>query len=422
MSNLPPIHFPPPKNKKQAGQQNAFRSYINAHPALRPWAQQLYKSATNYGLDPVYFASLVNFESGGKANAKSGAGAYGLAQIHVPTWLGKTDPRTGQKITQADINNPTWNLGFGAYLFSQALHKYGSYQAAYRQGYNPGYTGSGPFGDLPKGYVPTGTAQSPQDAAARSVETSNARQDLTDPFVTIRNGKLVKATQRNALKIFGQPVRRSQVLSTWQNLNDLYLAYTGRPVTLRAVKDILASGKSRYQVIDILSKGPHFVGSPVWKQNAPGYEAVWKSIYGQDSNPDANAIKYAIVNNLGGEGFASTLRSRPDYENSQEFKGNEATLSSVYTKVYGVPDVNGNATIRQATKQGQSPDEFASWLRAQPEYQYSSEFKSRTLGVAQALGFVTGQMPTLGAGLTSTALPIDPTTPGPKPAPAGVIG
>jgi hypothetical protein len=87
-----------------------------------------------------------------------------------------------------------------------------------------------------------------------------------------------------------------------------------------------------------------------------------------------------------------------------------------------VPDVNGNATIRQATKQGQSPDEFASWLRAQPEYQYSSEFKSRTLGVAQALGFVTGQMPTLGAGLTSTALPIDPTTPGPKPAPAGVIG
>jgi soluble lytic murein transglycosylase-like protein len=137
MSNLPPIHFPPPKNKKQAGQQNAFRSYINAHPALRPWAQQLYKSATNYGLDPVYFASLVNFESGGKANAKSGAGAYGLAQIHVPTWLGKTDPRTGQKITQADINNPTWNLGFGAYLFSQALHKYGSYQAAYRQGYNP---------------------------------------------------------------------------------------------------------------------------------------------------------------------------------------------------------------------------------------------------------------------------------------------
>jgi hypothetical protein len=96
--------------------------------------------------------------------------------------------------------------------------------------------------------------------------------------VTIRNGKLVKATQRNALKIFGQPVRRSQVLSTWQNLNDLYLAYTGRPVTLRAVKDILASGKSRYQVIDILSKGPHFVGSPVWKQNAPGYEAVWKHL------------------------------------------------------------------------------------------------------------------------------------------------
>lgn len=61
MSSLPPIKFPPPKNKKQAGQQNAFRSYINSHGALRPYAQEIYKAAMNYGLDPVYYASLIQF-------------------------------------------------------------------------------------------------------------------------------------------------------------------------------------------------------------------------------------------------------------------------------------------------------------------------------------------------------------------------
>lgn len=421
-----PFHLGPAKDKKARNEQSAFKAYINAHPGLKPYAQQIFKSAHKYGLDSVYFASLINFESGGKAGVTSSAGAIGLGQV-LP---GKHYPGLDHPVTAADLKNPTINLNVAAWYFSLGLKKYGSYQEAYNRWYNgPNYAASpdfkktGPaFADVPKGYVSTFAGSSPQDSAQTSVEVSTAKQNLTDPFVTIRNGKLVKTTQQGALKVFGQPVRRSQVLNTWQNLNDIYLAYTGRSVTLRAVKDILSSGKSKYQIIAVLAKGPHFVGSPVWKQNAPSYEAVWKGIYGQDSTPDQNAIKYAIVNNLGGDGFASTLRARPDYETSQEFKGNEASLSAVYTKVYGLPDANGLNTVKQATRQGQSPDEFASWLRAAPEYQYSSEFKSRTLGLGQALGFVTGQQATLGADLTSRSSTSDPTTPGPKPAPAGVIG
>jgi hypothetical protein len=415
---LPKFILPPPKNKRQAGQQSAYRAYINAHPALRGYAQQIYKAALNYGLDPVYYASLIFFESGGKPGARSSANAYGLAQIHIPSWLGKTDPRTGKAITQADINNPTWNLNFGAYLFSKAVSQYGSYDAAYRKGYNPGYTGKGPFRDLPKGYVPTGTGKSPQESAQRSVETDVAKQDLTDPYVTIKNGKLVTTDAKHALHIFGKPLRRSELLQTWQNLNDIYLAYTGKPVTGRAVKDILASGKSRAKIIDILARGPNFVNSPIWRQNAPGYEAVWKSIYGQNSTPDPAAIRYGIVNSLDPGGFAQTLRDRPDYETSNEFRSNLASLSGVYTAIYGLPsDERSKNVLRNVTRQGWTSDQFAQYLRAQPEYQMSGEFKSRTLGLAGALGFLTGQVPTLGEDLKSSPTPAQ----APTGKPAGVL-
>lgn len=417
--------LPPPKNQKAKSQQSAYRAYINAHPSLRPYAQQLYRAATSYGVDPVYFASLINFESGGKPGATSSANAFGLAQIHIPTWLNKTDPRTGKTITLADIKNPTWNLNFGAYLFSRAIQQYGSPQKAYSQGYNPGYKGPGPFRDLPKGYVPTGTTRSPAEQAARAVETQTATKALTDPYIRINSqGKVVRVTDpKNALKVFGQPITMSQFQQEQAQINDLYKSYTGHGTDAKNVARILTHGYSRYQLVNALTQRPDFVGSPIWKQNAPGYEGVWSQIYG-NTKADPEAIRNAIVNNLGGEGFAQTLRTRQDYVTSNEFKTNEAGLSSVYTRIYGVPDKNGESIVKQATLNGWSPDQLATYLRHQPQYTGSQEYQTKALQFASSLGLVFGNTPTLGPGPQGTnpnGAPIQAPKTDPRAAPAGTI-
>jgi hypothetical protein len=408
--------LPPPKNKKQAGQQGAYRSYINSHPSMRGYAQAIYKAAINSGIDPVYYASVLWKESFSEAKRQG----VPVETIVSPTGEGvgiaQINPRAHPNITAAQMRNPAFAINWGAAYLAQGLGKYGNYDAAYRKHYNPGYRGP-VFNDVPKGYVATGTQKSPTEAAQRSVDVATAKQDLTDPYVTIRNGKLAKADAKHAIKVFGQSLRRSQFLATWQNLNDLYLTYTGRPVTNRAVVDILVSGKSRYKIIDILARGPNFVGSPVWKQNAPGYQSVWSDIYGPNVKPDNEAIRYAIVNNLGGEGFAQVLRDRPDYVSSNKFKSDTATMSGVYSKIFGIPDQNGVNIIKQATIGGWSQDQFADWLRHTPEYGHSEEYQGKALYFAQTLGLVTGDIPTLAPGPAPTgngapSLPQDPRLPG----------
>lgn len=353
----PPPRFtlPPPQNKKQQGQQNAYRSYINAHPSLRPWAQLIYNSAADYGLDPLYFAALINFESGGRKNARSSANAFGLAQIHIPSWVGHRDPRDGHIISQRDVQNPTWNVRFGAYLFSRAYRKYGSYDAAYRQGYNPDYSGAGPFTGIPKGYVPTTRAKSPEEAAQRSVETGQAKASLLERQ------------------------------SARQVLDPIYLAYTGKPATEQQVSQWIKRPISSYQLELRLAnpdKNPRFFKSPVWLTSSPGYEAAYKDIFGPDAKIDPQArkwIAYAIVHNLGATGFQQFLRDKPQYENSQEYKGLFAKYQSVYASIYGTPTEGANAVIKKATKAGWTQEQWTSFLRKQPEWTSSGEYKSLAL-------------------------------------------
>ncbi len=395
---------PPPKNKKQAGTNAAFVAYIKAHPYLRDIAPFIYQSAKDHGLDPVYYAALISFESARgtfRQHPNANPTGHGWAQINPQAH--KIDPRTGQKITMAQLNNPKWNIEFGAYLFSIALKQNGSYEAAYRGkpgsksgGYNHGWKGVSPFATVPKDYISTAGASSPEDKARLSVEQSAATKQLTDPYVTIRNGKLVNVSDpKKALHVFGAPITRSQFMQSQSQLNDLFLSYTGKNITSAYVAKILQKGYSRYQLINAWTKRPDFQNSPVWKQQAPGYQSVWSQIYGPDSKPDQEALRYAIVNNLGGEGFASTLRSRPDYVKSNEFKGAESSLSAVYTKIYGVPDVKAENLVKQATLHGWNPDQFAAYLRSQPQYTGSEEYQSRAIYFATQLGLLTGAQPTM---------------------------
>lgn len=261
--------------------------------------------------------------------------------------------------------------------------------------------------------------KTPQQQALRSVAVAAARQALTDPYVTVRNGKLVPVKNpKQAVRYFGQPLTRSQFLSQWRSINDLYLTFTGKEAGPGAVAQILRQGLSTYQLKTQLSKRKDFVGSPLWKQMAPGYQSVWSSIYGPDAKPDDAAIRYAIINNLGAGGFAERLRQRADYTSSNEFAQKTSSLSAVYTKIFGVPDANGENVIKQAALTGWDENQFALYLRHQPQYSQSQEYQARALGLAQDLGLVFGNVPTMAPGQAPAnpneggpGLPNDPRAP-----------
>lgn len=370
----PPVFtLPPPRNKKQAGRQNAFRSFINAHKSLKPYAQQIWNSASQFGLDPVYFAALVQFESGGNPTIVSKAGAVGLGQV-VP---GKKPPWMSRAVTAQDLRNPGLNLKVAAWYFSQGLGKYGSYDATYNHWYNPGY-GPGysayqgsPFASVPKGYVPIG-GQSPEDKAVTSVTEAQAKASLG-------------------------PVQRQQAR---QFLDPIYLAYTGRTAKNGEISKWLQNPVSAYQLQIFLSdphNNPRFYKSPVWTTNAPSYESAYKDIFGPDAEVDRNAIRYGIVHNLGSTGFQQYLRDRPGYETSQEFRGKFAQYQSVYQNIYGAPDATGKTAIKQAVRSGWNQDQWEQYLRAQPEYTSSGEYKLKAQALADRMGLIQGPQTVLGA-------------------------
>lgn len=130
----------------------ALRKYVTEHPRLKPYARLIEVNARRYGLDPVKYAALILFESGGNPNARSHANAVGLVQIHLSSH---------PNVTEKQARDPAFALRWGARFFASKLRQYGSYDAAYRRGYNPGYKGSGPFAGLGGGAGGSGGFLSP---------------------------------------------------------------------------------------------------------------------------------------------------------------------------------------------------------------------------------------------------------------------
>jgi hypothetical protein len=101
-------------------------------------------------------------------------------------------------------------------------------------------------------------------------------------------------------------------------------------------------------------------------------------------------LRQAIVNNWSGESFAHQLRKLPGYLQSNEFKTTEAGLGNVYKSIFGDPDDNAKVTIKEAALGGWTADQFASELRARPEYQQSSEYLARAGSFFQQLEGILG--------------------------------
>jgi hypothetical protein len=346
---------------------------------MRGYSQLIYKAAIQNGVDPVYYASLLWKESFGEAKRRGvpvetimapGGHGYGIAQIN---------PSAHPGISKAQMSNPTFAINWGAQYLKQGLNKYGTYEKAYKNYYNPGYNGP-VFNDIGRGYVSTVTAQSPGDVANRSAaqQAANARQP-----------QLAAAQAR-------------------QVLDPIYLAYTGKPATNKQVQNYMKHPTSTYALTNALSdpkKNPSFYKSPVWQTNYPSYEEIWKGVFGNDSVPDKNAVRYAIVHNLGAS-FVQRLRDRPDYNTSQEYKGLAAQYSSQYSSIYGAPDPQASAKIDMAIRKGWNGDQWKEYLRAQPEWQNSGEFQKMAMGLGNALGFepgLGGAQTVLGTGAPSGA-------------------
>lgn len=247
--------------------------------------------------------------------------------------------------------------------------------------------------------------KTPAQKAAEAAATKAAKKKLYspfDPWVTINaKGNLVPVHDPGkAFHFAGQPLTRSQVLSMFNQYNDLWLSYLGRPISPNEFqKFAITLGWSRYRVISqYLTKRPNFVKGPLYKQQSGDYIAAWHQVYGMNSTPDPNAIKNGVIHNMDQATFMDTLMKRPDYVNSNKFKTEQASLADAYSSIYGIPDAKGSAIIQKATLGGWTPEQLKSWLRKQPEYTHSEEFQSKSLAFANALMGVSGTLPVLGPG------------------------
>lgn len=403
----PPPPPPPKTSKKPPSTSAAYQTFLKQHPKVKPYSQLIAKWASVYAVDPVYLAALILFESGGNPNARSSADALGLAQIHMPTWAGKQTP-WGETITREWATNPQNAVRFAAWYLSQGVKKHGSYDAAYRKGYNPGYTGPGPFATVPKTYAPTGKGLSPEESASVSVETSAARQALTDPWVVVTKKGLryVKGPEppKNALLYDSLPLTRSQFLNAKRQLEETWISYTGKRPSDMMVAGFLQRGWSQYTLIKKLTETPDFFKSPIWKSRSADYRAILEDTYGTVGVKDQKQlIRRAIVDNLSGSAFQQILRQRDDYITSNEFKQRTASLLGVHEQIMGTPDKDAMLAVKEAALGGWDLNQYAAWLRSTDAYRFSPEYQSKALSFADALGLITGQQAALKPGVQPPA-------------------
>lgn len=363
----PSIKVPPPRPKKKA-KGSAFEEYIKAHPALKPWAAGIQKWADVYGIDPLYYAALIWFESKGDPNAKSNKNAVGLVQIHLPSHPG---------VTEAQARNPAFALKWGARFFAEKLAAAGgNYDKAYRGkgGYNPGYTGTGPFAGLP---VPGRAGLTPTEKARVGEEELAAARRVQAPRIA-----------------------REEFKRYWNQLNDIYQSYAGRNATHKEALAIYKNGLSSYAIIKGLTKRKSFFGSPVWEAKSRDYYGIARDL---GMKVDRKLVAQAIANNWDGSAFAEKLRELPGYLGSSEFKNQTASFGNIYRSIYGEPDAQAQLFLKEAALGRWKPDQVAAYLRDLPEYRQSAEYQTKIYGLQAALGFLP----------TQQAAP--PPVPGPRP-------
>ena len=414
------VYTPPPS---KAGPPSVEKRAAELFKQFKGWKKywgNIKNAADRWKVDPLELLALFIFENGkANPNAKSSAGALGLAQIFdsevrrdlnpvqydtfIAEWA-NGDPR----ITDRMKANPAFAIQYAAWRMAGSRGKYASLDEWYRSpGYNPGFTGdsrgSGPSIYVGK-YQPS-VPLSPDQAAGASLDYEGAKDALTATWaVRTKDGvKFVNAPEppKGTIRAFGQPVDKTGFLRAKQHYNDTYQAYLGKNAPDDAIAHILNTGLSDYALANRLSKAPSFKNGTIYKARAGGIVQYAKGLFGENWKADGELVRRAIVQNWDEGTLVANLRARPEYLKGPEFKKAEAGLLNVHLSIMGMPDPAASIGIKEAALGGWSTDQYAAKLRGDDAYKYSPEYQTKALQFAEAMGLFTGQLPTLVPGTAS---------------------
>lgn len=411
------------------------------------------ESGAKYGRNAFayYWAAVLLTETNGRhtnpdGTIKDSGQALGIGQIskgkigtQIP-WEAKGIVFTDDDNARTGIRNYGVNLRFSGVYLAQGVGLYG-YGGAYEQHYNPNADASAlARWNRFRGRIPRAVDLSPSAGPAPGSPSGTSPYPTPgDPFIAGVNkqGKFVFTPDPNkAIKSDGSPVTRSFFLRAMRDLDETFINWTGERPNKRQIMNFLMNGWSVYYLTTLLSGGvgspeqrakylKKFQNSPIWKKLQPGYAAAAENLLDPGEKLDPELVRQAIVNNWDGGVFQSILRKRPQYVASNEFVGKTATYSNIYETIYGRPDQGALRTIQQAVIGGWSEDQFHGWLRSQDEYQFTPEYRDKAFRLVEALGFMTGQVPTLTPGVAPTppspnsGLPTDPRITGAPTLPTG---
>jgi soluble lytic murein transglycosylase-like protein len=114
---------------------------------VRRWCDLIMRAADTYDLPPELIAAVVLQESGGEPRAYSHSGAVGLMQIMprdglAASFMCANGPCFANRPTIAELQDPEYNLEYGARMLAGLLERTGDLRAALKA-YGPmdvGYT------------------------------------------------------------------------------------------------------------------------------------------------------------------------------------------------------------------------------------------------------------------------------------------
>lgn len=231
-----------------------------------------------------------------------------------------------------------------------------------------------------------------------AAELAAAKAAKSDPWVVLKDGKVSYVNSVNAPKTAvtfqGSPVRASDWQKNMNYYNDYFTKYIGRKAKPGEIVSIINKGMTPTAVQLMLTKDPAFKRGSIWQAQAPAILGYAKSMMGENWKSDPDFIRKAIVNNWSEGTLRAKLRARPEYLDGPEFKQNVAGLQNVYSQIQGRPDEAAVQGIKEAALGGWSSDQYAAYLRAQPQYTQSQEYKGKALSFLDALGLITGQQTT----------------------------
>jgi hypothetical protein len=108
-------------------------------------------------------------------------------------------------------------------------------------------------------------------------------------------------------------------------------------------------------------------------------------------------MRRATLIGLDSTGFANLLRKQKNYTNSSEYKNKFANFNNTYLEIFGKPDAAADEATKKAVAEGWDIEQYKKYLRSQPNYGASSEFKNNAMSFAEAMGMVFGGTVTTGS-------------------------